>query len=139
MVYKLKKSSKIVLFLALVSFMTLTPSIVSAKTSGVDLVIQSIRFTKIAETNQTVNFAVVVKNRGTEATQSLSVGMDFGNGVGGGFAAPIVIESGETKVFGLGAVAYREAGKFVVRASVNAHPEDVNLRNNLKTAIIHIR
>jgi len=130
MVYKLTKSSKIVLFLALVSFMTLTPSIVSAKTSGVDLAIQSIRFTKNAETNETVDFAIVVKNRGTEATQAFGLTFDFGSVGGMGFAYPLVIEPGETKVFTLG-TTYPEAGKFVVSAYVSSSPEDVNLRNNL--------
>lgn len=139
MTLKLTKSKKIVLFLALVLFMALTPSIVSAKTSGVDLAIQSIRFTKVAETNETVMFSAVVKNRGTEAAQSIGGTIEFGNGMGAGFGAPIVIEPGETKVLGFGGTAYREAGKFVVRITVSSSPEDVNPRNNLKNAIIHIR
>ena len=81
------------------SFMSLAQNVSSAKTSGVDLVVQKIKFDHNAETNQMVNFAIFVKNRGTEPTQALSLMFDTGSMVGGGFAAPIVMEPGETRVF----------------------------------------
>lgn len=131
------KSGMIVLLLAMLSFMTLATSIGSARISGVDLDIVNIKFKQNSGINQTVNFAILVKNKGTEATQSVGLGIDFGNGVGGGFGAPIVIEPGETRVFTFGTI-YKESGKFDVRVTVNT-PEDVNLNNNIKTTIVNIK
>jgi len=131
------KSGKIALLVAILSFMALTQNIASARISGVDLDIQRIEYDHSAGMNQTVHFTIFVKNKGTEATQSLSVGLDFGNGIGMGFMGPIVIESGQTKTFTVGST-YTESGKFVVRAEVNTLG-DVNLRNNFETGIINIK
>ncbi len=137
MALKLTKQKTIALLMVTLSFMTLAQSVSSARMGGVDLSIQKIKFDHNAETGEMVNFAVFVKNKGTEPTQALGLKFDFGSIGAMGFAAPIVIEPGETRVFNLG-TTYMESGKFIVKATVSAHPEDVNLRNNIKTAIINI-
>ena len=137
MTLKLKKSKKIALLLAMLAFMPLTQSIVLARISGVDLDIQNIKYEYDMETDPMVHFTIFVKNKGTEPTESVSFGFDFGNGIGMGFGGSIVIQPGETKVFTLGAT-YSESGKFVVEANVNT-PGDMNLKNNLETAIINIK
>ena len=134
---KLTKSRKIALFFTILLFIPLTQSIGLARINGVDLDIQNIKYEYDTETDQMVNFEIFVKNKGTEATQSLSFKFEFGNGCGMGFMGPVIIKPGETKIFTLGST-YRESGKFVVEASVNA-PEDVNIKNNLRTAIINIK
>jgi hypothetical protein len=134
---EITKSRKIALLLAIISCITLTQNIGSATISGVDLDIQTIKFEHNPVIDQMVHFTIFVKNKGTEATQFLSVEFDFGNGVGGGFGGPIVIEPGETKVFTSG-TTYSESRKYIVRASVNT-PRDVNLKNNYETVVINIK
>jgi hypothetical protein len=134
---KSTKSKRIALLLSMILFMTLTPSIVSARVSGIDLVIQNIKFDHSVQTNEEVDFIVYVKNKGTETTQSVSLTVDFGNGVGVGGGGTIRIKPGETRIFNVG-TTYRESGKFVVRATVNTDG-DVNLENNLKTVVISIK
>jgi len=132
---ELIKSRKVALLLSMLLFVNLTSGIGLARISGIDLDIQDIKFNHNVETNQTVNFEIFVKNKGTEATQSLSLTFDSGTG-GGGFAAPIIIEPGETRVFTVG-TNYRESGKFIVKAIVNT-AGDVNSENNYKTATINV-
>jgi len=130
------RTGHIVLLLAMLSFVALTQDIVQARTSGVDLSIERIRFDHYVRTNQLVEFRVTLKNRGTVATQSLS--MTFEDGMGGlGLAGPIVIKPGETRDFTFG-TSFNRPGEFSVKVTVNTGG-DVNLKNNVKTVIIHVR
>jgi len=135
MAFKITKPGRIALLVTMLSFIALTQSIGSARISGIDLDIQNIKYEHDAD--QMVHFSIFVKNKGTESTESVSFGFDFGTGMGMGFAGPIVIKPGETKVFSLGS-SYSESGKFVVTANVYTDG-DVNLKNNLETAIVNIK
>ena len=133
---KITKQKTFALLMITLSFMTLTQSASSAKTSGVDLAVQTIKFDHTAETDEMVRFAVLVKNKGTEATESICIRVEFGNGFVSEGVGPMVIEPGETRVFTRGAT-YPGSGRFVVTATVFT-PGDVNPRNNIKTGVIKI-
>jgi hypothetical protein len=130
------RTGHVVLLLAMLSFIALTQDIVQARTSGVDLSIEHIRFDHHVRTNQLVEFKITVRNRGKVATQSLSMTFDDGMG-GSGFAGPIIIKPGQTRDFTFG-TSFNKPGEFPVKVTVNTDG-DVNLKNNVKTVIIHVR
>ena len=83
-----------------------------------------------------VHITVPITNRGPGATSGLGFDLDFGDGAGGGFGAPLTLRPGETHFFEFDH-AYREEGTYTLRALAEVD-NDIDMSNNVLCESIEV-